>query len=142
LISPEALTFMCSQRLPRAEQAIGGVATGLIAAGEEVEWKARHWGIWFKMRVRITAFQSPRYFQDCMVNGPFRSFTHDHTFESEGARTLMTDRITFFSPVPLVGGLVDRILLCNHLREFIEGRNAEIKTVAESNAWQRYLPGE
>src|SRR5260370_2935885 len=73
------------------EKAIRGVTTGLISEGEEVEWKAKHFGLWWKMRVRITAFQPPLYFQDSMVEGPFRSFIHDHTFDHLDPGTLMTD---------------------------------------------------
>jgi ligand-binding SRPBCC domain-containing protein len=118
------------------------VTSGLIAEGQEVEWKAEHFGLWWKMRVRIRAFNRPEYFQDTMVTGPFRSFTHDHHFEAQGASTLMTDRISFASPIPLVGRLCDRLIVGRHLCNFVMDRNTQLKTAAESNEWRRYLPAE
>jgi ligand-binding SRPBCC domain-containing protein len=124
------------------EQAVGGVTSGLIAEGQEVEWKARHFGLWLTMRVRITGWRPPGYFQDSMVRGPFQSFTHDHTFEPDGSGTLMTDRITFLSPLHLVGKLLDRLILHRHLQRFVQDRNDRLKAVAESNLWQHYLQSQ
>jgi ligand-binding SRPBCC domain-containing protein len=123
------------------EQAVGGIASGLIEECQEVEWRAKHFGFWLKMRVRITGFKRPEYFQDSMVEGPFRSFTHDHSFEVQRSSTLMTDHITFVSPVPLAGRLADRLIV-RHLRNFVGDRNAQLKLAAESNAWQLYLGNE
>lgn len=119
------------------EQAIAGMMTGLISLGEEVEWRARHLGLWWNMRVRITAFQPPRYFQDSMVKGPLGSFTHDHIFETEDSSTLMTDRIRFRSSVP--GLLLDRWILRGHLLHFLQNRNSHLKAAAETNTWRRFL---
>jgi len=88
------------------EKAIFGVTTGLISDGQEVVWRARHFGIWLKMRVRITQYKAPHFFQDSMIEGPFRSFQHDHVFETTDSGTLMTDRILFSSPVPIIGYLL------------------------------------
>ncbi|MGG7507292.1 SRPBCC family protein [Plantibacter sp. YIM 135249] len=62
------------------EQAVGGVTSGLIGDGEEVTWRARHFGVTWSMTSRITAFDAPRSFTDEQVRGPFRSFRHVHTF--------------------------------------------------------------
>lgn len=121
------------------EQAVGGVTSGLIAEGQEVEWKAKHFGLWWKMRVRITDFRRPDYFQDRMVKGPFSSFTHDHSFRREADRTLMVDRIRFRSPLPVAGRLIDAMVVASHLRKFVESRNAALKTAAESDQWRSYL---
>jgi ligand-binding SRPBCC domain-containing protein len=121
------------------ERAVGGVTSGLIAEGQEVEWKAKHLGLWWKMRVRVTAFTPPEYFQDSMTEGPFSSFTHDHNFHREAARTLMVDRIRFRSPLPVAGRLLDRLVVASHLRKFVESRNAALKAAAESEEWRRYL---
>src|SRR5688572_21901947 len=51
------------------ERAIGGVTAGLIGAGQEVTWRARHFGVWQSLTVRITAFHRPTHFADAMVRG-------------------------------------------------------------------------
>jgi len=124
------------------EKAISGVTTGLISDGQEVEWKARHFGIWLTMRVRITEFRAPSFFQDSMIEGPFRLFQHDHIFEAAGSDTLMIDRILFSTPVPKIGHLLDRFIIGNHLEDFIRHRNLELKAVAESNLWRHYLANQ
>jgi ligand-binding SRPBCC domain-containing protein len=123
---------------PTKEQAVGGVTSGLIGDGEEVEWRAKHFGLWLKMRVRITGWRPPQYFQDSMVEGPFHSFRHDHNFEAQGSKTLMVDRIVFHSPILLLGGLADRLIV-RHIQGFVGNRNAKLKLAAESRAWQPYL---
>ncbi len=121
------------------EQAIDGVTTGLIGLGEEVEWRAMHFGIWLKMRVGITALDRPRYFQDAMINGIFRYFRHDHIFEERKMNTLMIDRLEFQSPPPLLGYLIDVVVLRPHLRRLLETRNRTLKAVAESEQWRIFL---
>jgi ligand-binding SRPBCC domain-containing protein len=92
------------------------------------------------MRVKITAFKRPVHFQDAMVKGPFHYFRHDHIFEAQKhSSTLMIDRITFGSPVPLIGSVVDLLVLKIHLRRFVEQRNRMLKHIAESEKWHKYL---
>jgi len=88
------------------------------------------------MRVRITAFDPPRHFQDTMVEGPFRSFIHDHTFEPCECGALMTDVVRFESPVPVLARLFDT-LVGKYLRRFLQSRNIQLKAEAEANLWHK-----
>ena len=81
------------------ERAVAGRTSGLIGLGEEVTWEARHLGVRQRFTSRITEFARPHYFQDRMVRGAFRSFAHDHFFESDGVGTLMRDVLEFHSPL-------------------------------------------
>jgi ligand-binding SRPBCC domain-containing protein len=94
------------------------------------------------MRVRISEMNPPLYFQDAMIAGPFRSFVHDHSFEPTGSGIVMYDRITFFSPVPLLGEILDLLVVCKHLERFISERNLQLKAAAESNQWRHYLSSQ
>jgi ligand-binding SRPBCC domain-containing protein len=114
------------------EQAVDGVTTGLISLGEEVEWKARHLGLWWSMRVKITEFDPPHRFQDTMIKGPFHSFSHDHVFDPCDCGTLMTDVVRFQSPVPVLNTLLDRVVLSEYLRRFLLLRNIQVKAKAEA----------
>jgi ligand-binding SRPBCC domain-containing protein len=136
-----SIDFHVQSAASTREHVVGGVTSGLIEEGQEVEWRAKHLGFWLKMRVRITGLKRPEYFQDNLVEGPFHSFTHDHSFEVQGSNTLMTDRITFASPIPLAGRLADRLIV-RHLRNFVVDRNAQLKTKLESNEWRHYLPAQ
>jgi ligand-binding SRPBCC domain-containing protein len=121
------------------ERAVGGVTAGPIGLGQQVRWRARHFGIVFEMTSLITEMERPRYFQDRMVAGPFSSFEHDHTFEAVGESTRMRDVLRFEAPLGPVGRLVSRAFLRPHLERFLAERNSYLKTVAESvDEWQRF----
>jgi hypothetical protein len=49
------------------EEAIAGVTSGLIGKGEQVTWKAKHFGITQKLTSRITVFEYPYHFRDEML---------------------------------------------------------------------------
>jgi ligand-binding SRPBCC domain-containing protein len=119
------------------EQAVAGVTTGLISGGQEVEWKAKHFGLWWKMRVRMTAFDPPKHFQDTMVEGPFLCFTHDHGFEPCDSGTLMKDFVRFQSPVSVLGSLFDKLILGRYVRRFLQSRNIQLQAEAESKLHDR-----
>ena len=106
------------------ETAIDGVRSGSIGLGESVTWRARHFGIWFRMTSQITALDEPRRFVDQQVSGPFRSFIHEHLFEDTADGSRMTDTITLASPV--FGILAERLVLVPYLRRLIRLRNATL----------------
>lgn len=124
------------------EKAIAGVTSGLLGPNEEVTWQARHFGVVQKLRVKMTRFERPSHFQDVMVQGAFRSMTHDHSFEVKNGRTIMIDRFEFAAPLGILGWLAERIFLERYMRRFIEERNAILKRTAESDSWRKYLTDE
>lgn len=121
------------------ERAVGGVTSGLLGAEEEVTWEARHFGVRQRLRVKMTKFDRPNYFQDRMLEGAFRQMTHDHVFETRAGKTVMIDRFEFSSPFGVLGRIVDRVFLERYLRRFIVNRNAILKRTAESDDWKKYL---
>ena len=121
------------------ERAVSGVTSGLMALGQEVTWRARHFGVWQHLTSRITAFEKPFHFRDSMVRGAFRRFDHDHFFTPRGEITVMRDLFDFQSPFGLLGSLADRIFLIDYMRRLLLARHALIKTVAETEDWRRYI---
>jgi ligand-binding SRPBCC domain-containing protein len=115
------------------ERAVAGVTSGLIGAGEEVSWQARHFGVLWRMTSRITEFDPPHRFVDEMVRGPFAAFRHEHEFEANGTRTRMTDVITYRTGLGPLGPLADRAAGA-YLRRLMRIRNAVIRAKAESPA--------
>jgi ligand-binding SRPBCC domain-containing protein len=106
------------------ERAVAGVTAGLIGAGEEVTWRARHFGLPLTMTSRVTSLKFPDSFVDQQVSGPFKDFRHVHEFASRGAGSVMTDRITFTAPFGPLGWLAERIVLRRYLRRLIAARGA------------------
>lgn len=116
------------------EQAIAGVTSGVIGLHDTVTWRARHFGLIFKMTVQITEMQSPAFFVDEMIQGPFKWMRHYHAFEASGNGTLMTDEFVYRSPLGWLGKIVDRLLITRHLQKLLKQRNQVIKQMAENNS--------
>ena len=108
-----------------------GRTGGLIEAGEEVTWQARHFGLVQQFTSRITAFQRPRYFQDAMQRGAFKSFVHDHEFRIENGGTRMVDILAFSAPLGILGLVAEKLILRQYLTKLLRLRAAAIKEAAE-----------
>jgi ligand-binding SRPBCC domain-containing protein len=123
------------------ELAVGGVTTGLIGPGEFVRWRARHLGVPQHLASKITAFESPHYFQDTMIEGAFKFMQHDHFFSALTENcTEMKDRFLFEAPVPILGRIAESLFLTRYMEGFLRQRNAILKQVAESDKWRDLLP--
>ena len=121
------------------ERAIAGVTSGLMALGQEVTWRARHFGIWQHLTIRITMFERPFHFRDSLVRGAFRRFDHDHFFAQRGDITVMRDVFDFQSPLGILGHIADQLFLIEYMRRLLLTRHAVIKTIAETEEWHRYI---
>jgi ligand-binding SRPBCC domain-containing protein len=113
------------------ERAVAGVTSGLIGLGQEVTWKAQHFGIRWRVTSRITEFDRPSRFVDEMRRGPFASFRHEHHFEQNGAMTTMVDVVDYRLPLGPIGVIADAVLVGRYLRHLLEVRNRYIKQAAE-----------
>ena len=125
------------------ERAVAGVTSGLIDAGQEVTWRARHFGVWQHLTSRITACERPTHFADTMVRGAFARFDHDHYFTvtgPDGGHTTMRDVFDFTSPLGPLGWIADGLSLTRYMRRLLEKRNALLRETAEGIGWTRYLP--
>ena len=87
-----------------------------IELGEEVTWRARHFGA--RLRASIMTTSSPR-----MARGG----------------TVMRDVFEFAAPCGMLGLLAERLVLTSYLRRFLAERNRQIKAVAESDAWRKFV---
>lgn len=108
------------------EEAVAGVTSGRISLGEEVTWRAWHFGVPLRMTSRITEMEAPDYFVDEQVRGPFRSFRHVHEFSEDAGGTVMVDRIEFAAPFGPLGRLVEKLVLTRYLQNLIEQRNQHL----------------
>ncbi len=108
------------------EEAVAGVKAGLVSLGQEVTWRAWHFGVPIRMTSRITEMQAPDYFVDEQVRGPFRRFRHVHEFSEDSEGTTMVDRVEFAAPFGSIGRLVEKLVLARYLQKLIETRNQHL----------------
>ena len=114
------------------ESAIAGKISGLMELNDVVTWRAKHLGFYQNLTTKITAFEIPTYFSDEMTKGAFKSFKHEHFFESIKEGTLMRDIFDYKSPLGILGKLADLIFLKKYMTYFLLERNKTIKASAES----------
>ena len=99
-----------------------GKTSGLLELGDEVTWRARHFGVMQELTSRITAFEPPVHVRDSMVRGAFRRFDHDHFFDAAGENTRCRDVFAFEAPLGPLGVLAERLFLERYMRRFLEER--------------------
>jgi ligand-binding SRPBCC domain-containing protein len=119
-----------------SETAVAGRTSGLIEMGEEVTWRARHFGIVQHFTSKITAFNRPAHFQDSMQRGAFKSFVHDHYFTPEGDGTIMKDVLAFAAPLGFLGRIAEKLVLRRYLERLLVRRATTLKEAAEAASAQ------
>jgi ligand-binding SRPBCC domain-containing protein len=108
------------------ERAVGRLTSDLLALGDEVTWRAWHFGLPWQLTSRITAFSRPNRFVDEQVRGPFHRFQHEHLFEPFDGGSQMTDIVEFEAPAGWLGRLAERWVLASYMQTLIEERNRYI----------------
>lgn len=123
------------------ERAVDGVICGLIGEGQQVTWRARHFGFWRELTSRVTICDRPRLFVDEQAKGDFAWFRHEHRFDAESPEvTRLTDRFEFASPWGILGRAADALFLTRYMRRLIEGHAIRLKAALESDEWRSFLP--
>lgn len=115
------------------ETAVAGRTSGLIELGETVTWRAKHFGIWQTLTVRITEMEPFNYFTDEMVEGAFKNFRHEHYFYPINNQTLMKDIFSFDAPIGFLGIIANFLFLKRYMRKLLEQRNELVKQEAEKH---------
>jgi len=84
-----------------------------------VTWRARHFGIKQKLTTKITAYDRPFHFRDEQIKGVFKKIKHDHYFEVNDDKVLMTDKFLFESPFGILGDIFNKLILTKYLKAFL-----------------------
>lgn len=113
------------------ERAVGGVRSGTIGLDEEVTWRAWHFGLPWRMTVRISALDRPVSFVDEQARGPFAWYRHEHRFEPVEGGTRMIDHVGFAAPLGVLGRIAERLVLRRHVEKLIDDRNSYLVAAAE-----------
>ncbi|MFK4850090.1 SRPBCC family protein [Microbacterium sp. ZW T6_19] len=116
------------------ETMVEAPAGGAFAEGSTVTWRAKHFGIPFRLRSVVFDIHPPHRFCDRQLSGPFGAFLHEHVFEEHPRGTLMRDTITFRSPAGPIGRLVDRLFMREYMRRLIAERNETLAAEIEGRS--------
>ena len=114
------------------EVAIDGITSGLINLNETVTWRGKHFGVYLKHKSLISAMEIPTYFVDEQLKGYFKNFKHQHFFEQKENHVVVTDVLEYETPFGFFCKLFDKLLLKNHLTNFILNRNSVLQYLSEN----------
>jgi ligand-binding SRPBCC domain-containing protein len=88
-----------------------------------------------RWRVRVAELREPELLVDETLDGPFRTFRHEHRFEDLGdGRTRLTDHITYELPLGALGRLADRLVVSRLLAPSFRHRQRRTKELLEGAA--------
>lgn len=104
--------------------------TGMFE-GAEFDYTIRWAGVTIAWRSRISAYRPPDRFTDVQVAGPYRSWSHLHTFEEAPGGTVMRDTVVYELPLGPLGALVHTLAVRRQLRDIFRYRAARV------DAWAR-----
>jgi ligand-binding SRPBCC domain-containing protein len=99
-----------------------------MKAGALIHYRLRLLGVPFSWTTRITAWEPPTRFVDEQLSGPFRSWVHEHTFESHNGRTLARDHVRYQVPG---GALVNRLFVRRDLERIFDHRQKVLRRLAD-----------
>jgi len=120
-ITPDWLSFVMKDRDSRTA----------MFEGAEFDYTIRWFGIPIPWRSRIIGYKPPKQFTDIQIAGPYRSWSHLHTFEDLSEGTLMHDTVTYQLPFGPLGNLVHALTVRHQLEDIFRYRAARI------DAWAR-----
>ncbi|HVY71328.1 MAG TPA: SRPBCC family protein [Verrucomicrobiae bacterium] len=73
-----------------------------MRTGTLIDYNLRVRGLPLRWRTLIKEWQPPRYFVDEQLRGPYRQWTHTHTFEARDGGTLARDVVQYSVPLDFV----------------------------------------
>lgn len=120
---------------------VAGRTQGLVTGGDTIRWQGWQLGFpnYHVSLIVPETWEPPRFFQDRMIAGRFRSFEHDHRFTQTADGVLLNDEVRFEMPFGWLGCIVGEIVLVPHIRGLMRRRFSLLKRLAEGEDWREYL---
>lgn len=115
LITPAAMKFSIQGKVPP------------MAQGALIEYRVRVGPLPVRWRTRITSWEPGRSFVDLQEAGPYRLWWHEHTFQADGERTVMEDRVYYAPPLGILGRLANRFFIGPTLEKIFQYRGDVIR---------------
>lgn len=124
------------------EVVVEGPRSGLLGAGDAVRVQAQHLGVKTQYQSVVDGWRPYSYFREVMTDGVLVRFEHERHFAPMNDGTRIREEVRFKTPLGWLGRMAERLVLRRYVTQLLRQRNAELKRVAESSEWHRYLDGE
>ena len=144
--APIERVFLLSTHIEIVRQSLGmrpvaGKTTGMVVAGDTVEWRGWKFGLPQMHTSIISGYDAPVFFQDTQLRGRFARFQHDHFLQSVDGYTLAHDKVKFSLPLGPFGKVVAKNIMVPHITGLLQHRFELLKRIAESDEWKQFIPG-
>ena len=95
-----------------------------MRAGTIIDYRVGLRGLPMKWRSEITTWEPPLRFADVQVRGPYREWTHTHTFDERDGGTLVGDTVRYSLRGPdFIGSTINRLLVAPDLTRIFSFRH-------------------
>jgi ligand-binding SRPBCC domain-containing protein len=99
-----------------------------MRSGTVIDYRVGLRGLPMKWRSKITTWEPPARFVDVQVRGPYREWTHTHTFEERDDGTLVIDSVHYSLRGPsFIGRLVNSLLVAPDLTRIFTFRHEALE---------------
>jgi uncharacterized protein (TIGR01777 family) len=115
LITPAAMKFSIQGQIPSMSQEA------------MIDYRVRVGPLPVRWRTRIAKWEPGQRFVDLQEAGPYRLWWHEHTFQADGGRTIMEDRVYYAPPLGILGRLAHRLFIGRTLRRIFQYRGDVIR---------------
>jgi len=99
----------------------------VMQTGAVIDYTVRIFGVRRHWRTLITFYDPPHRFVDVQLKGPYLFWHHEHTFQDEAGRTLITDEVRYVLPMGWTGVLVHRLFVKRRLAAIFDHRERTIR---------------
>jgi len=101
----------------------------MMRTGTLIDYELRLYGIRLQWRSLIEAFESPSFFIDTQLRGPYRRWHHRHEFAEVLDGTQVWDRVDYELSFGPVGAIVHTLSVRRSLEHIFDYRNATIAKI-------------
>ncbi|MEK6745066.1 MAG: SRPBCC family protein [Nitrospirota bacterium] len=102
-----------------------------MCEGAEYDYTIRWLGLPLPWKSRITGYRPHEQFTDIQITGPYRSWSHLHTFIDAPEGTLMNDTVSYQLPLGPLGNLVHAVTVRHQLEDIFRYRAIRIDQWAQ-----------
>ena len=97
--------------------------------GALIDYQLHLYGLPVTWRTRIDEYNPPSSFLDVQISGPYRRWSHRHTFTEVPGGTQMNDRVEYEFPFGPLGSLAHRLLVRRTLDRIFDYGNSTISEI-------------
>ena len=115
-ITPSKLNFKILTPLPIKMKEGQLIDYTITILGKKIRW-----------RTIISEYESPKYFIDQQLKGPYSMWHHKHEFEDRGEYVEIIDTVNYVVPFGIIGRLVNFLFIHNDLDKIFKYRKKVIE---------------